>query len=304
VRDASKAVGEDSLKVDAVVMVGGSTRIPCVRERVKAFFGVEPYTAIDPDRVVAMGAALQAQIIAGSASGAKSSSLLLDVIPLSLGIETAGGAVAKLIMRNTTVPARAVERFSTSVDGQVNVKILVVQGEREMVADCRTLGVFDLRGIPPMPAGVPKLVVEFFVDANGVLNVSALEERSGKRASIQIVPNHGLTPDEVDRIEQESLTHARDDMTQHQVVDLVTNSSLDYKWISERVERFAHLLEDDYRQELDEKLGTLMGFIERAKADWRSVEPNAFHDAKEALDQASMRLQEIGIAESLRSEPE
>ena len=303
-RDASMAVGEDSMKVDAVVMVGGSTRIPCVRERVKDFFGVEPYTAIDPDRVVAMGAALQAQIIAGSASGAKSSSLLLDVIPLSLGIETAGGAVAKLIMRNTTVPARAVERFSTSVDGQVNVKILVVQGEREMVADCRTLGVFDLRGIPPMPAGVPKLVVEFFVDANGVLNVSALEERSGKRASIQIVPNHGLTPDEVDRIEQESLTHARDDMTQHQVVDLVTNSSLDHKWISERVERFAHLLEDDYRQELDEKLGTLMGFIERAKADWRSVEPNAFHDAKEALDRSSMRLQEIGIAESLRSESE
>jgi len=245
---------------------------------------------------------LQAGIIASGLAGEKSDALLLDVIPLSLGIETAGGAVAKLIMRNTTVPARAVERFSTSVDGQINVKILVVQGEREMVADCRTLGVFDLRGIPPMPAGVPKLVVEFFVDANGVLNVSALEERSGKRASIQIVPNHGLTPDEVDRIEQESFTHARDDMAQHQIVDLVTNSSLDYKWISERAQRFTHLLEADYRQELDEKLAALMGFIDRAKNDWRSVEPNAFHEVKEALDQASIRLQEIGIAESLRSE--
>ena len=286
--------------VDAVVMVGGSTRIPLVRRQVGAFFGIEPYTAIDPDRVVAMGAALQASIIAGMMPG----SLLLDVIPLSLGIETAGGAVAKLIMRNTTVPARAIERFSTSVDGQVNVKIQVVQGEREMVADCRSLGIFELRGIPPMPAGVPKLVVEFLVDANGVLNVSAIEERSGKRAAIQIVPNHGLTRDEVDRIEAESFEHARDDMTQHQVVDLVTNSSLDIKWISERLERYQSLLDDAYRIELEEKLNVLRGFVDRAQADWRSVEPNAFHSAKEELDRSSMRLQEIGIAESLKAECE
>jgi molecular chaperone DnaK len=299
-RDAGKSSGVDELAIDSVVMVGGSTRIPFVRTKVGAVFGVEPYVAIDPDRVVAMGAALQAQIIAGSQSGQPTDALLLDVIPLSLGIETAGGAVAKLIMRNTTVPARAVERFSTSVDGQVNVKIQVVQGEREMVADCRSLGVFELRGIPPMPAGVPKLVVEFLVDANGVLNVSAIEERSGKRAAIQIVPNHGLTRDEVDRIEQESFKHARDDMTQHQVVDLVTNSKLDYKWISERFEKYAELLDDAYRKELRSKLEALNGFIERGKADWRSVEPNAFHSAKEDLDRASMRLQEIGIAESLR----
>jgi molecular chaperone DnaK len=299
-RDAGKSSGVDELAIDSVVMVGGSTRIPFVRTKVGAVFGVEPYVAIDPDRVVAMGAALQARIIAGSQSGQPSDALLLDVIPLSLGIETAGGAVAKLIMRNTTVPARAVERFSTSVDGQVNVKIQVVQGEREMVADCRSLGVFELRGIPPMPAGVPKLVVEFLIDANGVLNVSAVEERSGKRAAIQIVPNHGLTRDEVDRIEQESFKHARDDMTQHQVVDLVTNSKLDYKWISERFEKYAELLDDAYRKELRSKLEALNGFIERGKADWRSVEPNAFHSAKEELDRASMRLQEIGIAESLR----
>jgi len=224
------------------------------------------------------------------------------VIPLSLGIETAGGAAAKLIMRNTTVPARAIERFSTSVDGQINIKIQVVQGEREMVADCRSLGIFELRGIPPMPAGVPKLVVEFLVDANGVLNVSAIEERSGKRAAIQIVPNHGLTRDEVDRIEAESFEHARDDMIQHQVVDLIANASLDYKWISERLDSLSDLLDDEYRAELRAKLDELKGFIERAQADWRSVEPNAFHHAKEALDRSSMRLQEIGIAESLRND--
>ncbi len=300
-RDAKKSNGSE-IKIDSVVMVGGSTRIPFVRTKVGAFFGVEPYTAIDPDRVVAVGAALQAGIMAGGLAGEKSDALLLDVIPLSLGIETAGGAVAKLIMRNTTVPARAVERFSTSVDGQVNVKIQVVQGEREMVVDCRSLGVFDLRGIPPMPAGVPKLVVEFLVDANGVLNVSAIEERSGKRAAIQIVANHGLTNAEVDRIEAESFQHARDDMTQHQVVDLITNSQLDYKWISEGLEKLSALVEDAYRDELQSKLDVLMGFIVKAKSDWRSVEPNAFHDAKEDLDRASVRLQEIGIAESLRVE--
>jgi molecular chaperone DnaK (HSP70) len=301
-RDARKANGNEPIEIDAVVMVVGSTRIPAVRQRVGEFFKTEPYIALDPDRVVAMGAALQASIIAGSQSGQRSSSLLVDVIPLSLGIETAGGAMAKLIMRNSSVPARAVERFSTSVDGQVNVKINVVQGEREMVEDCRSLGVFDLRGIPPMPAGVPKLVVEFLIDANGVLSVSAIEERSGKRAQIQIVPNHGLSRDEVDRIEQESFAHAREDMNRHRIVDLITNSKLDVKWISERFERYGDKLEKEEHAKLGTALDTLRGFIERAEADWTSVEPNAFYAAKDELDRSSVRLQEIGIAMSLRED--
>jgi len=301
-RDARKANGNTPIDIDAVVMVGGSTRIPMVRERVGVFFGVEPYTALDPDRVVAMGAALQASIIAGARSGKGSSSLLVDVIPLSLGIETAGGAMAKLIMRNSSVPARAVERFSTSVDGQVNVKIHVVQGEREMVANTRSLGVFDLRGIPPMPAGVPKLVVEFLVDANGVLSVSAIEERSGKRAQIQIVPNHGLSRDEVDRIEKESFVHAKEDMNRHRVVDLITNSKLDIKWISERFERYGKLLELDEHAALQSALEALRGYVSRAEADWTSVDPNAFYAAKDTLDRSSVRLQEIGITQSLRED--
>lgn len=296
VRDAKKQHGGET--IDALILVGGSTRMPLVRKRAGEFFGIEPYTALDPDKVVALGAAIQASILSGSTSG----SLLLDVVPLSLGVETAGGAVAKLIMRNTTVPSRATERFSTQVDGQVNIKLNILQGEREMVADCRSLGEFELRGIPPMPAGVPKLVVEFLVDANGILNVSALEERSGKRASIQIVPNHGLTSEEVDRIEQESFTHARTDMTRHQIADLIANSSLDLKWIGDRFEKHKDELDAKLRADLESKIVTLRGFVESAKQDWSSVNPNEFHDAKESLDQASIRVQEIAIAASLRAD--
>lgn len=295
-RDAKEQLGSEG--VDAVILVGGSTRVPLVRSRVGAFFGVEAYTALDPDRVVAMGAAVQGGILSGEAKG----NLLLDVIPLSLGVETAGGAVAKLIMRNSTAPARATEMFSTGVDGQTSIKINVVQGEREMVEDCRSLGVFELSGIPPMPAGIPQLEVEFLVDANGVLRVSAHERRSGKRASLQVVPNHGLTREEVERIEAESFEHAREDMTRHRIADLVTNSRLDLKWIGERLERYGDRLEAGVREDLRARMAGLREMIERAEKDWRSVDPNAFHAGKEALDRASVRLQEISISASLREE--
>jgi molecular chaperone DnaK (HSP70) len=287
----------EGARVDAVVMVGGSTRIPAVRRRVQEFFGLPPYTALDPDQVVALGAAVQAGILSGEAGG----SLLLDVIPLSLGIETAGGAAAKLIMRNSAVPARATDMFSTSVDGQTSIKLHVVQGEREMAADCRSLGEFHLRGLPPMPAGVPQVEVEFLVDASGVLNVSAHERRSGRRAAVQIVPNHGLTREEVDRMEAEAFAHAREDMTRHRVVDLVTSSRLDMKWIGERLERYREKLVPGYAAELEAKIETLRRMAEAAERDWRSVDPDAFYSAKNDLDRSSVRLQEVGIAESLRA---
>ncbi|GAB4544297.1 MAG: Fe-S protein assembly chaperone HscA [Phycisphaerales bacterium] len=283
--------------IDRVVMVGGSTRVPLVRERVGAFFNTDPYTALDPDRVVALGAAVQASIMEGSDARGM---LLLDVIPLSLGIETAGGGVAKLILRNSTVPARATELFSTQVDGQRAIRLNVLQGEREMASDCRSLGVFELRGVPPMPAGIPQVEVEFLVDANGVLSVRAVERRSGVRAGVQIVPNHGLTPDEVARIEAESFAHAREDMTRHRVADLVANARLDAKMIDEGLAMVGGELEPDQRAALDALLGELRATIADAEADWRAVDANAFADLKQRLDEASIPVHEKRIARSLR----
>jgi molecular chaperone DnaK (HSP70) len=300
VRDASRHFNMGSggflRDLNAVIMVGGSTRIPLVRRRVGEYFEKEPYTAVDPDQVVALGAAVQAGILSGAVKGA----LLLDVIPLSLGIETAGGAVAKLIFKNSTVPARATEMFSTNVDGQASIKLQVLQGEREMVEDCRSLGTFHLRGLPPMPAGIPQIEVEFLVDANGVLNVAAQERRSGRRAALQVVPNHGLTREEVERMEAESLKHAREDMTRHRVTDLIVNSKLDLKWIGERLERYQDKLEARYVGELKAQIAKLKSQIEAAERDWRAVDADEFYRVKNELDQGSVRLQEVGIAESLK----
>ena len=296
---AKRAPGSGgSLEIDSVILVGGSTRVPLVRRRVAEFFGLEPYTALDPDRVVALGAAVQAGVMSGSAEGM----LLLDVIPLSLGIETQGGAVAKLITANSTVPARATEMFSTSVDGQTSIKINILQGEREMVEHCRSLGEFHLSGLPPMPAGIPQLEVEFLVDASGVLAVSAHEKRSGKRASLQVIPNHGLSRKEIDQIEADSFTHAREDMTRHRVVDLVVNSKLDVKWIGERLTKYGGKLEPELRTKLETLLASLRSFIEAGEKDWQSVDADAFYKTKQELDEASVRLQEIGITESLRED--
>ncbi len=301
-RDAKRAIGDAS--IDAVVLVGGATRTPLVRRRVKEFFGIEPYTALNPDEVVALGAAVQASVLGeiGKPAAERRATLLLDVVPLSLGIETVGGAMAKMIVRNTTVPARASEMFSTSVDNQTGIQLRVLQGEREMAADCRVLGLFELKGIPPMPAGIPKLRVEFAVDASGILTVRAVEERSGKRLERQIVPNHGLTQEEVERIERESFTHARSDMAQHRIVDLIANCTLDLGWIGKQMDRLGGELPRDIRSDLDGRVRGLREMVEKAKGDWKSVDADAMHHAKEELDRASVRLHEIAITKSLRDE--
>jgi molecular chaperone DnaK (HSP70) len=202
--------------IDEVVLVGGSTRIPYVRRRVGEFFGRTPHTELNPDEVVALGAAVQADIL----TGGRKSMLLLDVVPLSLGIETLGGVVDKLIYRNSTVPARATTRYTTFVDNQTGVDINVYQGERELTKDCRLLGKFQLRGIPPMPAQMAQVDVTFLVDANGLLTVSAKEQRSGQAMTVTVQPAHGLSEEEVERLVLESVEHAHADFTARRLIEL------------------------------------------------------------------------------------
>ncbi|MGA7107823.1 MAG: molecular chaperone DnaK, partial [Terracidiphilus sp.] len=210
-------------QVDEVVLVGGSTRIPAVRALVDDLFhlaarGKKPHTELNPDEVVALGAAVQADILAG-ASKTTEEMLLLDVTPLSLGIEALGGVVARIIPRNSTIPASATEHFTTGVDGQTNVAIHVLQGERELAADCRSLARFDLKGIPPMTAGLPRIEVKFLIDADGILQVSAREQRSGKAAQIEVKPTYGLTDEQVESMILESFDHAEEDFAKRLLIE-------------------------------------------------------------------------------------
>jgi len=207
-------------QVDEVVLVGGSTRMPLVQRRVEELFGRTPHSRMNPDEVVALGAAVQAQILAGGITDM----LLLDVTPLSLGIETLGGIVSVLIARNTTIPTLAKEYFTTSVDGQTTVDMHVLQGERELAKDNRSLARFDLAGIDPMPAGMPKIEVTFLIDANGILQVQARELRTGKAASIEVKPTYGLTESQVEQMVEDSFTHAEADVEARLLIETQTEA--------------------------------------------------------------------------------
>ena len=205
-------------EIDQVVLVGGSTRIPKVRMLVQDLFKRTPHTDLNPDEVVALGAAVQANILSGGSEATKEM-LLLDVTPLSLGIEVAGGVTDKIILRNSTIPASATQFYTTQVDGQANVAIHVLQGERELAKDCRSLARFDLKGIPGMTAGMPRIEVKFLIDANGILHVSAREQRSGKESEIEVQPSYGLTDEQVESMLLESFDYAEEDFRQRQVIE-------------------------------------------------------------------------------------
>jgi Fe-S protein assembly chaperone HscA len=212
-RSCMKDAGVTPEQIDEVVLVGGSTRIPMVRGAVEVLFRAKPHTELNPDEVVALGAAVQAGILAGTVEN----QLLLDVTPLSLGIEIAGGVVSKIIHRNSTIPASASEIFTTGIDGQTNVLIHVVQGEREMAKDCRSLLRFDLKDIAPMPAGMPRIEVRFLIDANGILNVTARDARTGKEQSIEVKPSYGLTLEQTEAMIDDAIEHGEEDLNAAQL---------------------------------------------------------------------------------------
>jgi len=277
-------------QIGELVLVGGSTRIPAVRKLVDEIFelsarGKKPHTELNPDEVVALGAAVQASILAGSSTTTEEL-LLLDVTPLSLGIEALGGVVAKIIQRNSTIPASATEHFTTGVDGQTSVAIHVLQGERELAADCRSLARFDLKGIPPMTAGLPRIEVKFLIDANGILQVTAREQRSGTEATIEVKPTYGLTDEQVETMILDSFDNAETDFEARQIIE----ARLEAETILTAVERApAHpawqLISDQ------EKIS-----IEAARLRLEAVKPGsdlkAIREATTALDKATQNFAE------------
>ena len=252
-RMALKDAGLTPDRIDEVVLVGGSTRVPLVRRRVQELFGKVPHSQLNPDEVVALGAAVQAQILAGGITDM----LLLDVTPLSLGIETLGGVVSVLIARNTTIPTMAKELFTTSVDGQTAVDLHVLQGERELARDNRSLARFDLSGIDPMPAGMPKIEVTFLIDANGILQVHAREIRTGKEASIEVRPTYGLTEDEVARMVEESFAHAEEDVNARLLIETRTEADTVMTHVARALAQGARLVSADDRARIQHTLQAL-----------------------------------------------
>ena len=237
-------------QIDEVVLVGGSTIIPKVRKRIESFFRKPPHVAIDPYKVVAIGAGIQGHLLAGG----RRDFLLLDVIPLALGIETLGGTFSKIITGNTTVPAEESETFTTNVDNQTSIDVNIYQGERELIKNCRALGQFKLRGIPPMKSGYPLVQVQFRVDANGILTVSAAEKRSGKKAEIEVIPFHGLTQFEIESIIEDSYEHAVDDFNQRQLIEFCQTAERIFRGIEQTWEVAEYTLTKKEQAEIQEQM--------------------------------------------------
>jgi Fe-S protein assembly chaperone HscA len=285
-KQALKDAGLKPEQIDEVVLVGGSTRIPKVRALVKELFHREPHTDLNPDEVVALGAAVQANILGGG-SVATENMLLLDVTPLSLGIEVAGGVTDKIILRNSTIPASATQFYTTQIDGQANVAIHVLQGERELAKDCRSLARFDLKGIPAMAAGMARIEVKFLIDANGILHVSAREQRSGKEAEIQVQPSYGLTDEQVEGMILDSFDSAEEDFRQRQIIESRNEAATILAALDKgkKSPAWGHLTTDEKK-----KIAKMEKALIAVKAE---DDYQAIRKAIDALNQGTTRLAEL-----------
>ncbi|MFL5404884.1 MAG: Hsp70 family protein, partial [Myxococcales bacterium] len=282
-------------RLDGVILVGGSTRVPAVRAYVRELFGLDPLADIDPDEVVALGAAVQADLL--TAEKPQHDVLLLDVAPLSLGLETMGGLVEKLILRNTTIPTSATQEFTTFADAQTGMDIHVVQGERELVSDCRSLARFRLGGIPQLPAGLARVAVTFQVDADGILSVTAKEQLTGISQSITVKPSHGLSDEEIERMLLESIEHAEDDMAARLLIDARVEAQRILRAAEHQLDSNGDLLAAEERAPIEQAMRELRVAVEGT--DHRRIK-----DAIDRLDHDSAefakRVMDRGIERALK----